>query len=329
MERDTIPPAATGGGGIDVRFGTGWIVRNSVFRDITSPSGTASPATALFFHEGSSGTTADRNVFVRCDRSVALGDFEAADGHAGGLLRGNIVSGGAADVPAFELAFAESALVLNNTIFFGATSPGTSIEISGSSGGGNTVENNLLGGVIVFDRGADGAANSTVTNMENVSAGAFLDPAVDDLHLAAGSAAIDAGTPHPDRLRDIDCDAISPGAPDIGADEYRLPTAVATASPEGGVPGALHIEGNKPNPFNPETVIAFDLGVASSVTLNVYDAGGRLVRVLIDRRPLAEGRHTVTWNGRSEEGKSAASGVYFYTIDAGGERKGGRMVMIR
>jgi hypothetical protein len=88
---------------------------------------------------------------------------------------------------------------------------------------------------------------------------------------------------------------------------------------------------NRPNPFSPRTDIAYTIpgGAATSgVTVNVYDVTGRLVRRLVeaDRSP---GTHSVTWDGRDEDGGDVASGVYFCRITWNGESEARRMVLLR
>ena len=92
-----------------------------------------------------------------------------------------------------------------------------------------------------------------------------------------------------------------------------LVTAVeAPTVPES--PRAVNALGqNWPNPFNPETVIPFSLAQNGRVTIRVFDVAGRVVRTLIDR-PEAEGPHVARWNGKTDNGTRASSGVYFYRI---------------
>jgi hypothetical protein len=66
---------------------------------------------------------------------------------------------------------------------------------------------------------------------------------------------------------------------------------------------------NVPNPFNHSTVVRFELDQAGTVKLNVYDARGRLVRVLAAGTHGA-GSHGVTWDGTDRAGRQVASGVY-------------------
>ena len=69
-----------------------------------------------------------------------------------------------------------------------------------------------------------------------------------------------------------------------------------------------------PNPARHETVISYQLANPGDVRLTLYDASGRLVRVLVDRSESA-GRHQVTWNGRGEAGDLVASGRYIVALD--------------
>jgi spore coat protein A len=65
-----------------------------------------------------------------------------------------------------------------------------------------------------------------------------------------------------------------------------------------------------PNPFNPSTVISFELPEQVEVSIRIYDVAGRRVRTLIDE-VRGVGRHRVAWNGNNEAGIEVASGVYF------------------
>jgi flagellar hook assembly protein FlgD len=64
------------------------------------------------------------------------------------------------------------------------------------------------------------------------------------------------------------------------------------------------------------------------VRLRVYDARGRLVTTLLDSA-MPAGTHDVTWAGRNQAGQPAASGVYFYKLEAGGLSLSRRMVLLK
>ncbi len=85
---------------------------------------------------------------------------------------------------------------------------------------------------------------------------------------------------------------------------------------------------NVPNPFNPTTRIDFELKKAGNVALNVYDVSGRLVANLFSGH-LGEGIHEVTWNGKTRNGTTAATGVYLYVLKTETGMASKRMVLLR
>jgi len=86
---------------------------------------------------------------------------------------------------------------------------------------------------------------------------------------------------------------------------------------------------NRPNPFNPETVIPYSLSVPGRVAVRVYDVRGRLVRTLIDAVQPA-GVHAARWNGSVDSGRRSASGIYFYVITyPDGHRSSKKMAILR
>ncbi len=86
------------------------------------------------------------------------------------------------------------------------------------------------------------------------------------------------------------------------------------------------IIGNYPNPFNPSTIIKFNLPSRLNVELKVYDILGREVRDLFDGQ-LNAGSNEVKWNGQDDFGRNAASGVYLYTLKVNGKILTGKMAL--
>jgi len=84
-----------------------------------------------------------------------------------------------------------------------------------------------------------------------------------------------------------------------------------------------------PNPFNPSTKISFELPRAESVRLRIYDVRGGLVRELVKSEMLSAGNHSVIWNGRDEVGRSAPSGIYFYSLVAGAQEARHKMTLLK
>jgi len=94
-----------------------------------------------------------------------------------------------------------------------------------------------------------------------------------------------------------------------------------------GSPVLAVLEQNIPNPFNPATTIAFELAADGEAKLEVFDASGRLVRVLLDAT-TARGRHEVVWDGLDERGMEVPSGVYLYRLTAAEFSTTRRMIVL-
>ncbi len=103
--------------------------------------------------------------------------------------------------------------------------------------------------------------------------------------------------------------------------DVRL-TASKDVEPED-VPASFRLGQNYPNPFNPATVISYDLAAAVHVRLEVFDALGRLVKILVDGHQQP-GSHEARF-----EGIDLQSGVYFYTIRAGTYRASKQMLLVK
>ncbi|MEJ2722377.1 MAG: FlgD immunoglobulin-like domain containing protein [bacterium] len=94
------------------------------------------------------------------------------------------------------------------------------------------------------------------------------------------------------------------------------------------IPAQLALHQNVPNPFNPTTVINYDLHIGGRVSLRVYDVKGRLVKTLVTDTKNA-GRQTVTWDGTDNAGDRVGSGVYFYRLNAEGRVLTRKMVLLK
>ena len=84
---------------------------------------------------------------------------------------------------------------------------------------------------------------------------------------------------------------------------------------------------NYPNPFNPSTIIPYQLPAGMHVRLEVFNVLGQRITTLVDgERPA--GFHTATWGAVDARGRAAAAGVYLYRLSGGGARLTRRMVLI-
>jgi hypothetical protein len=105
----------------------------------------------------------------------------------------------------------------------------------------------------------------------------------------------------------------------------NVPVSSAGAGP---VPVSYALDQNYPNPFNAGTVISFSLPERSKVNVSVYNVLGQTVRVLANEE-MEAGVRTVNWDGRDENGASAASGVYFYRISANSFKDTKKMTLLK
>jgi len=78
------------------------------------------------------------------------------------------------------------------------------------------------------------------------------------------------------------------------------------------VPDNFSLSQNYPNPFNPNTVIRFQIAGDKFVKLIIYDAIGREVETLVDKK-LEPGEYETEFDGTN-----LPSGVYFYKLSAEG-----------
>lgn len=103
----------------------------------------------------------------------------------------------------------------------------------------------------------------------------------------------------------------------------------ATPNQDQSVPApTTRLEANFPNPFNPSTMIGFELAAPGNVTLDIYNQKGQLVRTLVDS-DLPAGRHQIEWNGKDSNGNNAASGLYFYRMHSGSYSSTRKMVLMK
>lgn len=109
---------------------------------------------------------------------------------------------------------------------------------------------------------------------------------------------------------------------------FAVVTSIATGVGNDALPNRFALLQNIPNPFNPTTVIAYDVPSASHVSLRIYDVSGQLVRTLVDEHRPA-GHHTVRWDGTTTRGTQAATGVYFYRMTAGSFTSTRKMVLLK
>jgi hypothetical protein len=83
-----------------------------------------------------------------------------------------------------------------------------------------------------------------------------------------------------------------------------------------------------PNPFGDQTLVRWNLARNSHVQVDVFDVAGRRVTTLLDGTKSA-GAGNVQWSGRDGHGRTVAAGVYFVRMQAAGETRTKRIVLVR
>jgi len=94
------------------------------------------------------------------------------------------------------------------------------------------------------------------------------------------------------------------------------PNTVVAESFNAALPQSTTLAQNYPNPFNSSTVIRFALPEPQSVELAVYNLTGQRVATLTEGVREA-GTYAVGWDGRDDDGRALASGVYLYRLQTG------------
>ncbi len=103
-------------------------------------------------------------------------------------------------------------------------------------------------------------------------------------------------------------------------------TSLVTGDPA--LPDRFSLSQNYPNPFNSSTIIEYDLPIPSIVTIDIYNMLGQKVRTLVDGNRVA-GSYKVEWDGNTNGGRAAATGVYLYRIQASGFVKTKKMLILK
>jgi len=94
------------------------------------------------------------------------------------------------------------------------------------------------------------------------------------------------------------------------------------------LPKVFSLNQNVPNPFNPSTIISYDVPKAAHVSLVIYNNLGERVCALVNgaKEP---GTYTIRWNGENQKGEKVASGVYFYKMKAGDFEDSRQMMLVK
>jgi|GEM_PF-5041287 len=174
---------------------------------------------------------------------------------------------------------------------------------------------------------SDGDDSNQVVRLNGLPPGI---PVTGTLSIAAGDSATVTVQASLDAFQPLNINEIVLSADSDGDGTLEDVTSVALESaPEGsaadvpGTPGQSSFASLAdelsayPNPFHGRTGIQLTLAQSrSSVRVEIYDVGGRLVRSLFDGA-LAAGIHQFPWDGRDEQGRTSGQGLYFVRVHSG------------
>lgn len=88
---------------------------------------------------------------------------------------------------------------------------------------------------------------------------------------------------------------------------------------------------NYPNPFKPQsahTTISFDLKKTGLTDVSIYNVKGQKVKTL-SKEDMQIGTHSILWDGKDNDGKTVASGVYLYSVTQDDNRITKKMIIIK
>lgn len=117
----------------------------------------------------------------------------------------------------------------------------------------------------------------------------------------------------------------------VVSDKYEEDSVIWSVDQTGiieNIPLSTRLYNNYPNPFNPSTVISFDLAQNSFARLDIFDASGRMVNSLLGSE-LKPGSYSLSWDGSGFSGSVLSSGVYYYKLEAGKYVKTNKMLMFK
>ncbi len=145
--------------------------------------------------------------------------------------------------------------------------------------------------------------------------------------LLEGRVRLDSGAPVPGAqvlLFDLaDLRAAPLAATTDGLGHFTLPLATLA----GPLPERFELGANYPNPFNPSTVIPYQLPAPMHVRLEVFNVLGQRIATLVDSERPA-GFHTASWDATDAAGQAVAAGVYLYRLHGDGAQITRSMLLI-
>jgi len=109
---------------------------------------------------------------------------------------------------------------------------------------------------------------------------------------------------------------------------YLLSELMSAGSEDLIIPSIFAVSHNYPNPFNPSTSMTIHVPKRGHTQVSIYDISGRLIIKLVNQS-IDAGIHRVIWDGKSETGNFAPTGVYFLKVISGANQHLQKMTLIK
>ena len=328
----TLTGGAATGGDPDGLGGALYLLRSSpVINDCRFVDNSADYGGALYMRdhsdpvvgdctfEGNASAAAGGGVFCHLDSAPVFSLCTFAANTALGLGGGLYAAEGCA-VSVAQCTFADNDAPLGAAMSSWNDSP--------ASVTGTLVAENLTGWAVEGDLGS--VATFSCTDIHGNEGGDWTGPLADQVDSDGNFSANplfcrQSGTLSPFSLaEDSPCVDAPDGCGQIGA--WGVGCGPIVGVP--GLPNASRLYPGAPNPFNPVTIIRFELERTGSTQLQIYAVDGRLVATLVDGS-LPAGLHERTWDGTDRSGQRVASGIYFCRLTAGEFQQTQRMALVK
>jgi len=275
-------------GGLDIHEGNNWQVRDNIFIDITSPSGSAAEH-AIHFWDNSGENLVERNLIINCDRGIGFGLGSSAND--GGIIRNNMIYNnglGKFDDVGIGLETSPNTSVYNNTVYLDYPN---AIEYRFAATVNVEISNNLTKGEIKLRNGAQANLSNNVRTNDTSW---FINASTANLRIKSKvGVLVDQGKSISGLVDDVDkTSRPQGGGMDIGAHEFQA----LTLNPI----DAKSLFTVWPNPAHHAIHVSV---ISSLTTIEVYTLQGQLFRsyeissaqslIEIDCRNWAEGLYII------------------------------------
>ena len=112
--------------------------------------------------------------------------------------------------------------------------------------------------------------------------------------------------------------------PEVGESQFTLTVAYGSAGVvDEPVPTEFALYPAYPNPFNPSTMISFDVPELQNVSVQIFNITGQLIETLINGK-LESGKHKVLWNAGN-----LPSGIYFVQLKSGDKTINQKLTLLK